>query len=207
MDLLKLRKVIKSKKPNFVRQDSVLKGIANKWRKPKGLQSKLRLKKAGHMKTPSPGYRSPKKVRFLDPNGLTPILIKNIHDLDKIKENNSAILSSTLGLRKKLQILEKIKESKIKLLNLGNIEEFIKKSNEKLSKNKEFSIKRKARKQKSKEKTKKEEEKKTEDEKKDEEKKEEKQLTKKLEQTQQTPKQDIQKAKTQIMQATAPKQK
>ena len=41
--LLELRKKIKGKKPNFIRQDAHKhKRLARKWRKPKGIQSKMR---------------------------------------------------------------------------------------------------------------------------------------------------------------------
>ena len=62
-NLLQLRKRIKAKKPNFVRQDShKQKEVKKKWRKPKGMQSKMRLKKKGYRKSVSIGYGSPKKV-------------------------------------------------------------------------------------------------------------------------------------------------
>ena len=53
-DLLEFRKKIKAKKPNFIRQDAHKKGeIKKKWRRPKGLQSKMRLHKRGYRKSPS----------------------------------------------------------------------------------------------------------------------------------------------------------
>ena len=54
---------MKKKKPKFIRQDAHKKGrLAKKWRKPKGLQSKMRLCKKGYRKRISKGYKSPKEV-------------------------------------------------------------------------------------------------------------------------------------------------
>ena len=203
IELLKLRKEIKDKKPKFIRQDSVLKGLSNKWHKPKGLQSKLRLNKAGHRKKPSQGYRSPRKVRFLDSSGLKPKLIHNLKELENLDpKTESAIIFSKIGLRKKTELLNKSKELKIPLINIPNIDEYLKKSQEKLSKKRELSQKRKERKQKSKkdleEKSKEKKETKKEEKKKD--------LTQKIEK--EKPKQEIQKStKQQVVRATAPKQK
>ena len=45
-ELLELKKKIKKKKPNFTRQETHKKSkLKKKWRRPKGIQSKLRLNK------------------------------------------------------------------------------------------------------------------------------------------------------------------
>lgn len=206
-NLLKLRKKIKSKKPNFVRQEyNKKKSLKKKWHKPKGIHSKLRLNKAGHIKKPSPGFGSPKKVCYLTPEGFKPYLIKNLSDLDIVNTGGVIILSSTLGIKKKIQILEKIKELKLKVSNIKNIDEFIEKTKEKLKQRKEQTKKKKQKKQEEKAKAvKKVEEKKEETE---EEKK--KELTKKLIETTEKKPQKITQVTTkqqQIARPTAPKQK
>ena len=160
MDKLKLRSEMKKKKPNFVRQDPKLKKFDDKWRRPRGLQSKLRKNQAGHIKTPSPGYRSPIEVRGLDPKGLKPKLIHTLQDLESVNKDESAIISSKVGLRKKLTLLAKAKELKLNISNVPNIEEFIKKSKENLAKRKEVSNKKQQEKQKARKETEKSEEKK-----------------------------------------------
>lgn len=213
-NLLGLRKKIKSKKPTFVRQEiNKKKSLGKKWRRPKGLHSKLRLKKAGHRKKPSHGFGSPKKVRYLTLEGLRPKLIKNLSDLNFVKDNEIIILSSKIGIRKKIQVLEKIKELKLKISNIKNIDEFIKDVKEKVKQRKELSKKKAEQKQKEKAKaSKKAEEKKpekTEEEKAEEAKKEKKELTKKLtEITEKKPQKIVQvQTKQPIARPTAPKQK
>lgn len=60
------KNVIRKKKPKFIRQDTNrAKKFKIKWRKPKGMHSKLRLNKKGHQKSPSQGYRAPKKLGWV----------------------------------------------------------------------------------------------------------------------------------------------
>ena len=210
IDLLKLRKRMKSRKPNFIRQQyNKKKSLGKKWHAPRGMHSKLRLGKKGKIKKPSLGFSSPKKVKYLTLNGFKPKLVKNLQDINSIKKDEIIILSSKLGTRKKIQILEKIKELKLDVLNVKNIDEFITKAKEQLKQRKEDAKKKKQKKQESKVQKKKEEvkEEKKEEDKKEEEKKE---LTKKLIGETEKKSQKItqtQLPKQQILHQSAPKQR
>ncbi len=116
-------------KQRFVRQNISRKRLKLKWRRPKGIHSKLRLNKAGHIKKPSPGFRARRKDR------IKIMLIRNINDLTNAKQ--SALLSSKLGLKKKIEILRRAQEIKLKILNVKNIDEFIKKTKEIIEKKKQ----------------------------------------------------------------------
>ncbi len=172
--LLELRKKQKSKKPHFVRQGYGLKiRLKDTWRKPKGAHSKIREKRKGHRKPISIGYRSPVEVRYLTPSGLKPWLVTNLNQLKKAEKNVEIILSKGLGLKKKMELLKEIQKLGLKVLNIKNIEQFIKKSEESLSQ----------RKSKKAEKTKEKEQKKKEKEKTAEEKKKKEETSKKEEQS------------------------
>lgn len=128
----------RKKKPDFVRQGGKrYKKLTKKWRKPRGIHSKARHKFKGHEKRPSIGYRSSKSIRGLNRFNLNEVLIKKIADLNKI-ENKSQIgvLHSKLGIRKKTLILKKIKELNLPILNIKNIDDYLKKIEEKISKRK-----------------------------------------------------------------------
>lgn len=168
---LKLRKKIKKKKPKFARQDSHkvkrLKHERN-WRRPKGHHSKVRRKEKQKGKMPSLGYRSPRKSRFLHPSGFEKILVSNLSDLKDIKKNQGIIIRN-IGKKKKIKIIEYALKNKIKVLNLREPEEFLKK------------IKKEIEAKKEKKKIKKEEKKVKKEKKKPEKKEEKEEKIKKLE--------------------------
>jgi len=124
MNELKLRLKIKRKKPEFIRKrGKVIKRLKLKWRRPKGLHSQLRRHKreAGNM--PKSGYGSPRAVRGLHPSGFEDIIIFNVKDLEKIdSEKQACRIASTVGKKKRMEIMKKADEMKIKILNPFKIE-------------------------------------------------------------------------------------
>ena len=128
IELLEIRKALKEKKPEFIRQDNPKRMKLNdKWRKPKGIHSKIRHKFKGRRKMPSPGYKSPRKVKGLHSSGLKMVRIFSAGDIAKIrKELEGAVISKSVGIKKKLGILKKAKELDVKILNI-NVDEQIKK--------------------------------------------------------------------------------
>ena len=126
--LLELRSKIKDKKPEFIRQDSPKRmKVGFKWRKPKGIHSKIRHHFKGRRKMPSPGFKSPLKVRGLHASGLKIVNVSSVNEVQKIKKNTEGIiLSKSVGAKKRLEILKKAKELNITILNL-NVDEHIKK--------------------------------------------------------------------------------
>lgn len=135
--LLELRKRIKKKKPEFIRQDNQIKSLKRKWKQPKGIHSKLREKRKGHIGHPAPCYASPKYVKFLHPSGLKEVVVSNPGQLAQIKNDEGIVLSAVLGLRKKLILLKKIRELKLPVLNIKNIDEFISSSESAINKRKQ----------------------------------------------------------------------
>ncbi|PIN86488.1 50S ribosomal protein L32e [Candidatus Woesearchaeota archaeon CG10_big_fil_rev_8_21_14_0_10_44_13] len=182
--MLKIRKEIKSRKPEFLRQNyGQILSLKRKWIRPRGLHSKMRLHKKGHRKNVSPGYGSPKEVRGLSKEGLIPVLVDNLKKLAAVNaETQGIIVSSKIGLKNRTAILKEAVRRKIKVLNikspesyLKNVEDMLKKkkeeklSKEELKKKKKEELKKKAE---EKEKEKKLEETLSDEEKKDKEKEE-----------------------------------
>lgn len=175
---LELKKVLKKKKPVFLKQDAHKKAKLKKnWRQPKGRHSKMRLKLASYRKQPSAGYSVPRIVRGLNPQGIKEVHVHNLEDLKNVKKGEGILIGKTVGLKKKIELLKKIKELKdLTVLNVKDIDKFIKETEERVLAKKKESEKREEDKKKSKEEAikkaeekKKEEEKKTEEEKKAEE--------------------------------------
>ena len=103
------------------------------WRKPTGRDNKMREKRRGYPVVVSIGYRGA-KIKRGKTELKTPILVKNLNDLEKIKTNQIAIIGN-IGKKKKLEIAKKAKEMKIKLSNM-NQEKFLKLNTKKADKQK-----------------------------------------------------------------------
>lgn len=124
MRLIKLRAKVKRKKPNFKRQGAKnLKRLGDKWRKPKGRQSKLRRHMKGRGFLPNPGYNSPRAVRYLHPSGYEEVLVSNLNQLNSINISEQCIrIASSVGNKKRFEMQKKAEELKIKILNPKKIE-------------------------------------------------------------------------------------
>ena len=107
------------KLPKFIRQSATAyKRLGRKWRRPRGKQSKLREKQKSHGRWPTVGYGAPKELRYLHPSGMKEILIHSVKDLEKIDPKiYAAKIAHVVGERKRLEILKKAEELKIKILN------------------------------------------------------------------------------------------
>ena len=74
-----------TKKPKFIRQGGKsIKRLEEKWRRPRGKQSKLRRHMRSRGNIPHPGYGTSKKLRGLHPSGLEDILVHNVAELEKL---------------------------------------------------------------------------------------------------------------------------
>ena len=185
--LLEVRKKLKARKPDFIKQDAhKKKRVSVKWRKPRGMDSKMRQHFRGYRQSVSKGWKSPAEVRGLHPSGFNPVMIHNPAEIAKLDpKKDGVMLSSTVGIRKRLDILKKAKEKGIKVLNIKDTDAYIKAVQDDLQKRKDKKAKTKEEKKPAEKKTEAKEDKLadkilTEEEKKDQEKKDmEKVLTKK----------------------------
>jgi large subunit ribosomal protein L32e len=134
-----------------------------KYRKSKGGENKIRLKMKGHLTNVSIGYRTEKIKRGLVRN-MSPVLVNNLQELKKSKDNQSIIIAK-IGQKKKMELAKYAIEKNIKILNL-NPKKFLDKVEEEKKKSKE---EKKQRESKIKEKEKKVKEKEKSDDKKEEE--------------------------------------
>lgn len=131
---LHIRKVLKSRRPKFVRQESWrYKRLKPSWRKPRGIDSKMRLKLKGRPKSVEVGYRSPKKVRGFHPSGFEEVMVYNTKDLEKIDPGKVVRIGHTVGSKKRSKIVERAKELKIHVVNPREVSEIEPKKSEKTS--------------------------------------------------------------------------
>jgi len=123
--LLNLRVSLKKDKPDFVRQESwKYKKLKTSWRRPKGIDSEMRLGRGGWPKSVKTGYRSPRKVRGFHPSGLQELIVYRPEALDSVDPKEFAVrIAHGVGSRKRIKILDKAKEMDIKVLNPGAVKE------------------------------------------------------------------------------------
>lgn len=119
IEKIHLRKEIKSRKPSFTRQEGFrYKRLGNKWRKPKGLHSKMRKSLKYRPPMVKVGYRGPKATRGFHPSGFREIMVHNLKDMDKINPKlEAARIAHSVGMKKRMEIEEKADEKKIRILN------------------------------------------------------------------------------------------
>jgi ribosomal protein L32E len=127
------------RKPYFVRSEShkysrLGKRRKNKqvYRRARGGENKVRLKKRGHLRNVSIGFRSNRKTRgFI--KGFKPILVHNMNELKKVTKEQIAIIAH-IGNKKRIEFAKYAQEKNIKLDNL-NARKFLAKM-EKITKEK-----------------------------------------------------------------------
>lgn len=137
----------KRKKPQFLRRDwhrkLKLGGRRKKlkWRRARGRHSKIRQKWKGFAKAPSIGYGSPREIRSLI-QGRKTVYVGNMKDLEKIRNDESGIISSSLGKKKRIEISEKSLKMGIKFVNF-NPEKFLQDINAEKSKEEKKELEKK----------------------------------------------------------------
>jgi len=116
---LALRQRHKSKKPKFRRQESWrYKRVSQVWRKPDGIDSKMRKKVKGWPKSVEIGYRGPRVARGLHPSGYAEVLVRTVDDLGKIDPETQAIrIAHTVGMKKRAEISVRAGERGVRILN------------------------------------------------------------------------------------------
>ena len=119
--LMKIRKRISKKRPHFKRFESWrFVRIKDQWRKPRGIDNKMRTEESGWPKSVKVGYRGPVAVRGLHPTGKEEVMVWNIEDLEGVDvETQVARIGGSVGGRKREAMLDKAEELDIHVLNPG----------------------------------------------------------------------------------------
>jgi len=120
--LLKLRASMNRRRPEFVRMNSwYLARLDDSWRNPKrSLDNKIGKECKGFPPRVKVGYRGPKAVRYLHPSGKIEVLVSNPSQLEGLDPNMHVVrVASTVGAKKRGEILKRARELRLKVVNAG----------------------------------------------------------------------------------------
>lgn len=124
--LLKIKKEMKKKMPEFIRSDYHKKKKLQhaKWRRPRGITNKMRLQHKGHRVVVKKGYRTPAEVRGIMQDGKSIVVISNINDLKNVKKDEKVAIGSTVGTRKRIMMIDEAKKLKVQIINYRDADKF-----------------------------------------------------------------------------------
>ncbi len=116
---LAVRNGISSRRPAFKRQEWFrYSKLGDKWRKPKGIHSKMRRSMKHRPPLVKIGFRGPKEVRGLHPSGFSEILVHNVSQLEGVDPKVQAVrVAGTVGTKKRIDIEDRAEELGIRVLN------------------------------------------------------------------------------------------
>lgn len=115
------RTCVKKRTKKFIRHqsDRYLR-VKSNWRKPKGIDNRVRRRFKGQYKMPNIGYGSNKKTRHVMPDGFKKFLIHNVKELEVLLMQNrtfAAEIAHNVSSKKRKDIVERAQQLSIKLTN------------------------------------------------------------------------------------------
>jgi|TARA_B100001741_G_C16463675_1_gene556455 large subunit ribosomal protein L32e len=116
---LSKRNRMSHKRPSFKRQNWFrYKRLGEKWRRPRGIHSKMRRHFKYRIPVVQVGFRGPASVRGLHPSGFEEVLVHNTKEVENVNPETQAVrISSTVGDKKRELIVKKADELKIRVFN------------------------------------------------------------------------------------------
>ncbi|KAF8451813.1 ribosomal protein L32e [Terfezia claveryi] len=114
-------KIVKKRTKPFARHQSHdYKCVKSSWRKPKGIDNRVRRRFKGQLAMPSIGYGSNKKTKYKMPSGHKAFLVQNTADVELLLMHNktfAAEIGHAVSSRKRVEIIAKAKALGVKVTN------------------------------------------------------------------------------------------
>ena len=126
--LMEIKSAMKKRRPSFKRQEfnKRIRLSRSSWRKPRGVDSKMREQWGGYRAIVKIGYGTPRKLRGRLSNGLIEVKVSTVKELNSLTKDQIAVIPRTMGNRRRLELLKEALKFKILISNFRNIESKIK---------------------------------------------------------------------------------
>eukprot|EP00914_Ancora_sagittata_P018316 GHVO01036198.1.p2 GENE.GHVO01036198.1~~GHVO01036198.1.p2 ORF type:complete len:135 (+),score=21.95 GHVO01036198.1:38-442(+) len=118
---IKTVKIVKKRTKRFIRHqsDRYVK-VTAAWRKPRGIDNRVRRRFKGQYLMPNIGYGSNAKTRHVCPDGFKRFVIHNVRDLEVLLMQNrtySAEIAHGVSSKRRKDIVERAQQLSIKVTN------------------------------------------------------------------------------------------
>merc|ERR1712055_223019 len=118
---LKKPRIIKKRTKKFIRhQSDRFDKVKPNWRKPKGIDNRVRRRFKGQFLMPNIGYGSAQRTRHMLPNGFRKVLVHNVRELEVLMMQHRtfcAEIAHGVSSRKRKDIVEGANQLSIRLTN------------------------------------------------------------------------------------------
>mmetsp|Transcript_32497 Transcript_32497/g.32225 ORF Transcript_32497/g.32225 Transcript_32497/m.32225 type:complete len:134 (-) Transcript_32497:434-835(-) len=118
---LKKMKIVKKRTKTFDRHQSDRKlAVKRSWRKPKGIDNRVRRRFKGTLAMPKIGYGSNNKTKHMLPIGFQKFVVANVKDLELLLMHNktfAAEIAHNVSTLKRKAIVERARQLNIKVTN------------------------------------------------------------------------------------------
>ncbi|XP_034691991.1 60S ribosomal protein L32-1-like isoform X1 [Vitis riparia] len=115
------KRIVKKRVKKFKRPQSDRKvSVESNWRRPKGIDSRVRRKFKGCVLMPNIGYGSDKKTRHYLPNGFKKFVVHNVQELELLMMHNRtycAEIAHNISTRKRKDIVERAAQLDVVVTN------------------------------------------------------------------------------------------
>ncbi|KAJ1564184.1 60S ribosomal protein L32 [Nowakowskiella sp. JEL0078] len=116
-------KIVKKRTKRFVRhQSDRYKKVGESWRKPKGIDNRVRRRFKGQIAMPKIGYGTASNARGLLPSGFKKFTVSNVAELELLLMHNriyAAEIAHNVSARKRVAITERAQQLNVKITNAG----------------------------------------------------------------------------------------
>mmetsp|Transcript_43803 Transcript_43803/g.51293 ORF Transcript_43803/g.51293 Transcript_43803/m.51293 type:complete len:137 (-) Transcript_43803:448-858(-) len=119
---LNKRTCVKKRSKKFARHqsDQFMRIAYSSWRKPKGIDGRVRRRFKGALPMPNVGYGSDKRTRNIHPNGFKSVVVHNVSELEMLMMHNRtycATVGKSVSSRVRREIIERAEQLAIRVSN------------------------------------------------------------------------------------------